>query len=117
MHQSTNKIKHSLVCMQKPMFTVWCVLCALVVVAMLQFSTEADYDLFFIYYQPLIPVLVMLWLWGIAVRFFERKAVKYDVCFSSRDHKYLLNSRQIFQVSISLAAVLDTSSLGWVVLA
>ena len=78
---------------------------------MLQLSTEADYDLFFIYYQPLIPVLVMLWLWGIAVRFFERKAVKYDVCFSSRDHKYLLNSRQIFQVSISCLQSLYTCSL------
>ena len=40
----------------------------------------------------------MLWLWGINVRYFERTGVRYDVCFSSKDQKYLLDSREIFQV-------------------
>jgi hypothetical protein len=83
---------------QKPLFTIWCTLCGLLVIPMLYVSTQADYELFYIYYQPLIPVLAMLWLWGIVVRYFERNTVKYNVCFSSKDHKYLLNSRQIFQV-------------------
>jgi hypothetical protein len=41
----------------------------------------------------------MLWMWAIAVKFFEDRAVKYDVCFSVRDQARLLPSRSIFQVS------------------
>lgn len=41
----------------------------------------------------------MLWMWGAAVRFFEGRAIQYDVCFSPRDQQHLLLSRSIFQVS------------------
>ena len=41
----------------------------------------------------------MLWLWAINVRYFEWTGVRYDVCFSAKDQKYLLHSRQIFQAS------------------
>lgn len=67
--------------------------------ATLQKSDVAHVELFYIYFQPLLPVLIMLWLWGINVRYFERTGVRYDVCFSSKDQKFLLNSRQIFQAS------------------
>ena len=41
----------------------------------------------------------MLWMWATAVKIFEDRAVKYDVCFSVRDQARLLPSRSIFQVA------------------
>jgi hypothetical protein len=55
-------------------------------------------DLYFLYYQPFLPMLAMLWLWGTAVRFWERRRIRYDVCFLSEDQRYLLRSGQLFQV-------------------
>ncbi len=55
-------------------------------------------ELYFLYYQPFLPMLAMLWLWGTAVRFWERRRIRYDVCFSAEDQRYLLRSEQLFQV-------------------
>jgi len=55
-------------------------------------------DLFYLYYQPFAPFLVMLWLWGVNVRYFERKGIRYDVCFAPEEHKYLLPAKDVFQV-------------------
>ena len=85
--------------LQKRCFAVWFLLCGMVTVAALRSSDVAHTELFYIYFQPVLPVLTMLWLWGVNVRCFEKYGVRYDVCFSSKDQKYLLNSRQIFQVS------------------
>jgi hypothetical protein len=44
-------------------------------------------------------MLAMLWFWGAAVRVFERRRIRYDVCFSSEEQRYLLRSSQLFQAS------------------
>ena len=54
--------------------------------------------LFWLYYQPLLPAVAMLWMWAGAVRLFEARSIKYDVCFSARDQPRLLPSRSIAQV-------------------
>ena len=56
--------------------------------------------LFWLYYQPVLPAVAMLWMWAAAVRFFESRAIKYDVCFSARDQLHLLPSRSILHVII-----------------
>lgn len=83
---------------QKPVFLAWTVICIAVIITCLLVSDPAHLDLFYIYYQPIIPIVVMFWLWGIAVRIFERNHIRYDVCFSVKDQRYLLFSRQLFQV-------------------
>ncbi len=60
---------------------------------------EADhFELFHIYYQPLLVMLAMLWMWSLDVRAFEQRRIAYNVCFSSHDQQYLLSSQQLFQV-------------------
>ena len=66
--------------------------------------------LFWLYYQPLIPLTAMLWMWGFAVKVFEDRTVKYDVCFSVRDQARLLPSRSIFQVKPGPLCMCNTSS-------
>lgn len=57
-------------------------------------------------------MLAMLWFWGLCVRYFERAHVRYDVCFSPEDQRYLLRSGQLFQVrrvaTVAAAAVAST---------
>lgn len=55
--------------------------------------------LFYLYYQPLIPVAAMLWAWAAAVALFEARSMKYDVCFSARDQQRLLPSAALYHVS------------------
>jgi hypothetical protein len=67
--------------------------------------SEEQLGLLYLYYQPLVPMLAMLWLWAAAVRFFEMRSVKYEVCFSAGDQKHLLPGRSLFQVGQCPASV------------
>ena len=59
--------------------------------------------LFYLYYQPLIPVAAMLWAWAVAVGLFEARVIKYDVCFSARDQQWLLSAAALYQVGVLAA--------------
>ena len=61
-------------------------------------TTLEQYEAFHIYYQPLICLVAMLWLWAGNVRYFEWRNLRYDLCFSAGDQRFLLSSRQLFQV-------------------
>ena len=96
--------------LQKPIFALWIGTCGLVVVACLRSSDDTYNELFHIYYQPLIIMLAMFWLWGIAMRVFELMRVEYEACFSALEQSHLLSSRQVYQVTLgllsSIAAIL-----------
>eukprot|EP00887_Chlorella_sp_A99_P004134 scaffold23.g4134.t1 len=78
-------------------------------VAMLRTASQAYVDLFFLYYQPFLPLLAMLWLWGLNLRFFERCGVPYQMCFPARDRAFLLPSSSVFQICNVLSAAVLTS--------
>jgi hypothetical protein len=59
--------------------------------------------LFYLYYQPLVPAVAMLWAWAAAVAMFEARAIKYDVCFSAADQQRLLPASALYQVSLPTA--------------
>ena len=80
------------------MFLGGATLSGFTIVSCLHSASEDSLELFHIYYQPLLLLLAMLWMWGIDVRLFERKRIQYGVCFSARDQQYLLSSKQLFQV-------------------
>ena len=84
---------------QKAAFCVWAVLCLVLTLRALSQTTLEQYEAFHIYYQPLICIVAMLWLWAGNVRYFEWRNLRYDLCFSATDQRFLLSSRQIFQVS------------------
>lgn len=54
--------------------------------------------LFYLYYQPLVPVAAMAWAWAGLVALFEARAVQYGVCFSSRDQQLLPPARALYHV-------------------
>lgn len=56
------------------------------------------HSLFHIYYQPVMVMVWMLWLWGADVFLFESRHIRYKVCFSEADQAFCLDSLHIFQV-------------------
>ena len=71
------------------------------IVACLRAAEPEHTELFHVYYQPLIVMLAMLWLWGVDVRLFERAAHCLRRCASApRTRQFLLTSQQIFQVRL-----------------
>lgn len=61
--------------------------------------------MFYLYYQPLVPAVAMLWAWAAAVAMFEARAIKYDVCFSAADQQRLLPASALYQVSCMACCV------------
>ena len=53
--------------------------------------------------QPLVPAAVMLWAWAVSVGQFERRVIRYEVCFSQRDQQRLLPARALYNVSVAFS--------------
>ena len=87
---------------QAPAFVALLTLLALVTARALSAGGEALKDLYLIYSSPLLVMLAMLWLWAGVVRWFERAHVRYDVCFSAPDQRFLLASSQLAQAAAML---------------
>ena len=51
-----------------------------------------------LYFQPLVPIAFMVWLWGYNVHQFENMGVPYDICFSARDRRFLVPADDVFKV-------------------
>ncbi|KAK9908550.1 hypothetical protein WJX75_009555 [Coccomyxa subellipsoidea] len=86
-------------------------LAAYAIVTCLRTASLDHLELFHIYYQPLLVILAMLWLWAIDVRIFERKRIAYGVCFSPHDQQFLRSSRQLFKVATLLTCALLGSAM------
>jgi len=59
---------------------------------------ESQLELFYLYYQPCVPLLFMLWGWGVNVLYFERTGLKYDLCFEESERQYLLPGSDILRI-------------------
>lgn len=53
-------------------------------------------------FQPLIPPLAMLWLWGVYVQHCEVAHVQYSLCFGAKHRKALLPSSGIYKIAAIL---------------
>lgn len=77
-------------------------------------------ETFHLYYQPLIPFVVMLWGWALNVMFFERTGLRYEVCFdadSADSHGHhgrsppLLSAGELLRLSNVLTLALFSSAV------
>lgn len=96
--------------------SVWAMLQAVLVAATLRYLsrlTRLQRDAYFLYYQPFMPMLAMLWFWALAVRTFERRRIRYEVCFSPEDQRFLLRSSQLFQICNVLTALVLCSGFAF----
>ena len=76
-------------------------------------------EAFHLYYQPLIPFLVMIWGWGLNVLYFERTGLRYEICFdtdAANSHGHvqstpLLSSSELLRLSNVLTLALFSSAM------
>jgi EXS family len=64
----------------------------------------------FIFYQPILCFLVMLWLWAILVHFFESNQVRYEACFASEHLRHLLSGPSLKYIASVFTTVTAVSA-------
>lgn len=85
--------------------------CLILLVHRLLLITSTQHaELFYVYYQPFAPFIVMLWLWAVNVWYFEKHHIRYDICFSVEEQKHLLPSTAIFDIANVLSTVVLSSA-------
>lgn len=63
-------------------------------------------DALYIFYQPLLPFLLMLWLWVVVVWFFETYMIRYQACFASEHLHFLLSYTALAKIAAPFTTVL-----------
>ncbi|GAX82419.1 hypothetical protein CEUSTIGMA_g9847.t1 [Chlamydomonas eustigma] len=58
-----------------------------------------------IYFQPVVPALLLLWLWAHIVKSFESLQIEYDACFNAKDRKLLLTGAEIKKIALVLISI------------
>jgi hypothetical protein len=74
-------------------------ICLLVLVQLGAGLPQGPSDVLYIFYQPLMHILGMLWLWTVVVWCFETFFVRYEACFATEHLRFLLSSRALAEMS------------------
>ncbi|EFJ43538.1 hypothetical protein VOLCADRAFT_96344 [Volvox carteri f. nagariensis] len=112
-----------LCCITKPhvaaqvALAAWCCGCLLAVSYYVPIVNRIARELLLLYFQPLIPVVTALWLWGHNVQRFHALGIEYELCFSAKDRKLLLSHGEIYQIAFFLTIMCITCAAGFAALA
>lgn len=82
-----------------PLLAAWCACCILIIVRIASQLDDTSRHILFLHFQPVLPPLAMLWLWGAAVRRFNALGIEYEACFAPKDRRFLLYGSDIQQAS------------------
>ncbi len=76
----------------------WCCFCSLYIVSTARQLGIVESGILWTFWQPFIPPLLMLWLWGHAVKRMEQRGVEYQQCFPMKDRKFCIDGAEIQRV-------------------
>ncbi|KAL6751081.1 EXS family-domain-containing protein [Haematococcus lacustris] len=88
---------------------LWCLGCSLLVAKSLPQLHRTAHHILYLHFQPMLPPLTLLWLWGAAVRRFTSLGIDYESCFIAKDRRYLLPGHDIQKVALVLLGI----TLSW----
>eukprot|EP00210_Caulerpa_lentillifera_P006607 g6312.t1 len=71
-------------------------------------TSEADHEMFIFYFQPYLPIICMVWLWGVNIMIFEAQRVPYEHLFG--DNQFLLTSHELFKIATVFSTLFLTGS-------
>jgi hypothetical protein len=63
-------------------------------------------DALFIFFQPILPFLLMLWLWIVVVWYFEQRGIRYEHCFAAEHNRYLVSSGILTRIAAAFTTAL-----------
>mmetsp|Transcript_25111 Transcript_25111/g.34606 ORF Transcript_25111/g.34606 Transcript_25111/m.34606 type:complete len:461 (+) Transcript_25111:168-1550(+) len=90
---------------------LWTLLCLRSVVATIPVMEAVHYNLIFLYYQPLLCMVVMTWLWGLVLHTWSQLRINPSplLVFELEDLRTHLTCFQVFQVALLLSVLLLTN--------
>lgn len=59
----------------------------------------AGQDFVYVAYWPLVPLVAMMWLWGMNVSHFDKKGIKYEMLFGTEGNPVLLKGTEIVRLA------------------
>lgn len=59
----------------------------------------AGKELVYVAFWPLVPIVAMVWLWGLNVVHFDKSGIKYEVLFGTEGNPVLLKGFEILKVA------------------
>ena len=69
-----------------------------------------QHRLLFLYYQPMVPPLALLWLWSVAVGTFHSLHISYEDCFPPSQRELLLSAPQVRDLAAHLTSLVAASA-------
>lgn len=82
----------------------------LVINKLIVYQTTNHIHIFYLYYQPFAPIIAMLWFWALAIRHWETRGIRYELCFSAKDQGYLIPSSTVLRICGLLSAYILISA-------
>lgn len=77
----------------------WVIVCTLSLSASLPALPKHAKAVLWTFYQPLVPPLLMLWLWAHNVAVFENRHIPYASCFAEQDKRFCPTHSELLRVS------------------
>lgn len=96
--------------MQLTTLVVWAAVASTAAALLLRQLDENSAGLFYLYFQPLVPVAAMLWAWASTISLFERRSIQYGVCFSLRDQQRLISSPSLYYMAALVSSIVASNA-------
>jgi hypothetical protein len=68
--------------------------------------SDGAIDALFIFYQPILPFVLMLWLWTLLVWFLDTYMIRYQACFASEHLQFLVSYTALTNVATAFTTAL-----------
>jgi len=84
---------------------MFCAACTAYILLEVQHLPSTAQSAMLVIFQPVVPPIVMLWLWGGRVKGFKDAGVDYELCFAANDRKHLMPGEAIQALALLLGSI------------
>eukprot|EP00983_Pelagomonas_calceolata_P019366 608430-Pelagomonas_calceolata.AAC.2 len=85
--------------------SLFCMACAMYTMRVVQQLPSIAQQAILVNFQPVVPPIVMLWLWGARVKGLQADGVEYELCFAAKDRKHLMPGEDIQGLALLLGSI------------
>lgn len=103
--QSATQLNSAFTTLLQLLLAAWIVACSLLSFSLSYRLQPGARNVLWLYFQPLVPPLLLLWFWGSAVKRFTAMGIDYETCFAAKDRRYMLSGQDIQQVCRQVLAL------------
>lgn len=94
-----------LLLLRQVILSLFCAGCAVYATKVAQQLPNTAQQAILVNFQPVVPPIVMLWLWGARIKGFQADGVEYELCFAPKDRKHLMPGEDIQGLALWLGSI------------